>query len=206
MINHALNLLEAELESYMENVLDTNPDGGSYIVQGNVAQIDVENATALERKVVLSVVNIEEESAFKNLPNYNKMANGSVRYQNPPVFLNLYVLFAANFPPGSYSVSWERLSAVLRFFQGRNVFNLKNAPSFDDKNDPDISEMQIILDLYTMTFEQINHLWGSLGGKQMPFAMYKARLVRMIDRRQTGTGVLIEEIALTDKSIAPGGG
>jgi hypothetical protein len=45
-----------------------------------------------------------------------------------------------------------------------------------------------------MTFEQINHLWGSLGGKQVPFAMYKARLVAVSDHRSLGQGRLIEKI------------
>lgn len=193
MIHQALNLLHHELEEYLQNRLGPNTE--NYAELSNVGQIENENATGLDGKVVVSLVNIEEESTLKNNPHFKKTINGGVRYENPPVYLNLYLLFAAFFPPtpDGYRESLGRLSSVIEFFQGKHVFNLRNAPGFLI-NEPDLADIQLILNLYTMTFEQINHLWGSLGGKQIPFVMYKARLVRMLDRRQTGSGMLIEEI------------
>jgi len=43
------------------------------------------------------------------------------------------------------------------------------------------------LDLHSMTFEQLNHLWGTLGGKQVPSALYKARVVE-IDKSMVKEG------------------
>ena len=57
-----------------------------------------------------------------------------------------------------------------------------------------ISDLKFTLELYTLTFEQINHLWGSLGGRQVPFAMYKLRLVAITDRALLREVPLIEEI------------
>jgi len=57
-----------------------------------------------------------------------------------------------------------------------------------------ISDLKFTLELYTLTFEQINHLWGSLGGRQVPFAMYKLRLVAITDRSIVREVPLIEEI------------
>ncbi|MCB0575229.1 MAG: DUF4255 domain-containing protein [Saprospiraceae bacterium] len=204
MIHHALSLVSLELDSYILSFPD-NTDN-EYVALGNVAVLESlgDTQTGLEEKVIVSVVNIEEESAFKNLPNYTKTVNGSVRYQNAPVFLNLYLLFTSNF--NNYITALAHLSEVIQFFQGKNVFNLKNAPNNSDAAPyPDVADLQIILDMYTMTFEQINHMWGSLGGKQLPFIMYKARLVKILDRRITGTGTLIEEIGREDRPISPGG-
>jgi hypothetical protein len=197
MIHHALGLLSSELEAYFQTKLGANTE--AYTVLGNVGQIENENATGLEGRLIISLVNIEEESTLKNHPGYTKTINGSVRYENPPVYLNLYLLFCPFFQPtpDGYRESLARLSTVIEFFQGRHIFNLNNSPSFGNSlglENPDLADITLILNLYTLTFEQINHLWGSLGGKQIPFAMYKARLVRMVDRRQTGSGVLIEEI------------
>ena len=50
------------------------------------------------------------------------------------------------------------------------------------------------MELYTLTFEQINHLWGSLGGRQIPFVMYKLRLVSITERALVREVPLIEEI------------
>lgn len=204
MIHLALSLVRSELDAYILSFPD-NTDN-EYVTLGNVAILESagDTQTGLEEKVIVSVVNLEEESAFKNLPNYAKTVNGSVRYQNAPVFLNLYLLFTSNF--NNYVTSLAHLSEVIQFFQGKNVFNLKNAPGDSDAvPDPDVAELQLILDMYTMTFEQINHLWGSLGGKQLPFVMYKARLVKILDRRTTGTGPIIEEIGREEQAIAPGG-
>jgi len=61
--------------------------------------------------------------------------------------------------------------------------------------------MRIIMELYTLTFEQINHLWGSLGGKQVPFVMYKARLVK-IQHQITEEAPLIEQIENNFETLA----
>jgi hypothetical protein len=202
MINFALALLEQELETYIQGL---HPGTTEFVELGNVSLLEPGNADSLglEERIILSLINIEEESAFKNLPNYTRTVNGNVRYQNPPVFLNLYLLFTSNF--NNYLTSLAHLSEVIQFFQGKNVFNLKNAPGNSDAvPNPDLAELQVILDMYTMTFEQINHLWGSLGGKQIPFVLYKARLVKILDRRTTAAGTLIEEIGREEQIIAPG--
>jgi hypothetical protein len=57
--------------------------------------------------------------------------------------------------------------------------------------------------MYTLTFEQINHLWGSLGGRQIPFVMYKVRMVAITERSIRREVPLIEEVDtnLLNKSL-----
>jgi len=62
--------------------------------------------------------------------------------------------------------------------------------------------MKITMELYTLTFEQINHLWGSLGGRQAPFAMYKARLIMVRERNIIREVPLIEEVRADSSPIA----
>jgi len=52
-----------------------------------------------------------------------------------------------------------------------------------------------------LTIEQINHLWGSLGGRQLPFAMYKLRLVAITDQAIVREVPPIEEINTSIKGI-----
>jgi hypothetical protein len=60
--------------------------------------------------------------------------------------------------------------------------------------------MNIKAELYTLSFEQINYLWASLGGKQMPFVMYKLRLVAITDRKLVREVPLIEELTNNSSS------
>ena len=179
MIDVALSALQSTLQTFINEAIGSLQH---QVRLDNIALVESQDsADELKDKVIISLVNIEEESALKNGLHYRTSpANGSVRYENPPIYLNLYLLFTVNFPR-QYSDALKLLSIIIQCFQGKNQFQVND-------------EMQLSLDLYTMTFEQINHLWGSLGGKQVPFVMYKARLVRITDKRPLGTGPLIEEI------------
>ena len=81
--------------------------------------------------------------------------------------------------------------------QSKNSFSASSSVSVDslDLNDPNVLDLKFTLELYTLTFEQINHLWGSLGGRQLPFAMYKLRLVEITENAVIREVPLIEEIA-----------
>lgn len=199
MIYEALSIIRDELEAYFRSLQDDTAD----VVLENIALLETPNDTNLKDKVVISMVNVEEESTLKNLSNKVRL-NGGVVMVDPPVFLNLYLLFCANYvggnpPRNSYTLALTRLSNVIQFFQQKRVFSLDNSPnaalgqSVDRLNEPDLASLRLSMELYTLTFEQINHLWGSLGGKQLPFVMYKARLVRVQDKQQKEVPV-IEEI------------
>lgn len=98
----------------------------------------------------------------------------------------------------AYEFALGRLSLVIQFFQAKKSFTIKNSPFTTISSDSNIpqetkDELKLNVELYTLTFEQINHLWGSLGGKQVPFAMYKIRLVS-IKENSGEIAPLIEEI------------
>ncbi|HEV8273861.1 MAG TPA: DUF4255 domain-containing protein [Chitinophagaceae bacterium] len=126
--------------------------------------------------VGLMISNVEEERTFKVQLQKQKRTDSDIEVANPEIKLNLYVLAAAN--PGANAVSYDaalkRLSAVLTYFQGTTFF---------DKTDyPDLDPIEyLIVELYSLTFEQQNQLWASLGGKYMPSVVYKVRLV-VIDK------------------------
>lgn len=199
MIDSALILLREELFAFMQ----AQGDPATVIIE-NIGLFETEKGADLENNIVISLVNIEEESSFKNGPTVSKWPDGKARFENRPVHLNLYVLFTANFPGGvppnnGYVQALKRLSLVIEFFQGRNVFSpaLSAIPlpaELSDIADPDIASLRLKLEMYTLTFEQINHLWGSLGGRQIPFVMYKVRMVSITDRSIRREVPLIEEI------------
>lgn len=201
MIAIALKLLRDELSSYVvQNKRPTDAIMGDDIILNNIAGLDGDTQGELSNKLVISLVNTEEESALKNTNHVTKAFNG-IKYTEPPVFLNLYILISATLGQDlqdAYEFALHRLSLVIRFFQAKRNFTVKNSPFTSISNDLNISqeikdELRLNVELYTLTFEQINHLWGSLGGKQVPFAMYKVRVIRI----QEDTSIIappIEEI------------
>lgn len=192
MIGIALKLLRDELSSYVVNNRGTaDPIVADDIILQNIAALDNESQD-LGNKLVISLVNTEEESTLRNGNHVTKSMSG-INYTEPPVFLNLYILISSTLGQDlqdAYEFALHRLSLVIQFFQAKRSFTAKNSPFTSISSDLNISQetkdqLRLNVELYTLTFEQINHLWGSLGGKQVPFAMYKVRLVRIHEDSST---------------------
>jgi len=192
MIDTALILLRDELNSYI-NLKDASVN----VIIDNIGLFETSNGESLTNNVVISLVNIEEESTLKNQPALKRpFINNKGIYQNPPVYLNLYVLFVSNYSGNDYPLALKRLSYIIQFLQGKNSFSSSSSVlggSIDLSND-NVTDLRFTLELYTLTFEQINHLWGSLGGRQMPFVMYKLRLVAITEGMTLREVPVIEEI------------
>lgn len=190
MIYEALYILIGELNSYLASQgLEED------VVLDNIAFVENEpdSNQPMTDKVVLTLLNLNEEVTMRNLPN-NKLENSKIAYRNNKINLNLYILFSSN--KTGYDSSLKYLSRVLEFFQGKSVFTQANT-NFEH-SDPILSAMgdfRYTLELYTPTFENLNYIWGTLGGKQFPCALYKMSLV-VIDREKT----LIESPQITQNS------
>lgn len=192
MLLEALQIVENSLRTYLAQCLVLE----DAVILGNVAMVD--QVPELENKLIISLVNIEEESSLKNARSIRASAlTGKTTYHNAPVSLNLYLLFSANFPK-NYDNALKILSLVIEFFQGQRKFT--SPPSADPDRLQGRAELNF--NLYTMTFEQLNHLWGALGGKQLPSALYRVYLVQLEDEQIQGEGRMIEEIEGTVETVS----
>ncbi|RYY57264.1 MAG: DUF4255 domain-containing protein [Chitinophagaceae bacterium] len=196
MIDLVLLLLKNELTSFLADI-----DPASVVID-NIGLLETPTGSTLSENIVITLVNIEEESTLKNQPALRRPFNGSATYENPPVYLNLYILFTCNYSGDRYQLALRRLSHVIRFVQGRTSFSSASSVTGGslDFTRLGIAELKFTLELYTLTFEQINHLWGSLGGRQAPFAMYKMRLTVISNYATIRTVPVIEEI---NKTLTP---
>jgi len=201
MIRTILQLIVNQLTTC---ILQVNEDiEGFPVVLGNIGLSNAFGGSEsyMQDKIVLSLVNLIEEVTMKNSSPYRSFSF-QPEVQNPPTFLNLFLLFTANFTSpqggGSSQVPYNNgitlLSTVIEFFQSQNVFTVQNSPDADTIQDPVLQDIRIVMDLYPLTFEQVNHLWGSLGGKQMPFVMYKARVLPLKKEHVSSRGSLIQDV------------
>lgn len=205
MISHALTIVRNELDRHLATFGGNSPHADL----GNVGEIlagQGGNGPSRE-KVLLSVVNIQEERTLKNVPAYVRDdAALRVRYQNPPTFLNLAVLVAATH--SNYGDALRALSRVILFFQFRNVFTHDNVDpqSLNDGapvNDLDrLVEFKLIFNLWSPTLEEVNDMWGMLGGKQFPFALYSMRMLELqFQAFQSESGVITEIVSSFGRKV-----
>lgn len=168
MLDKVFDILKTELLAYLTLLPELNISGGDKVKVSRFVKDD--GTIAIPNDTLgLTLVNVEEERIMKSQITHVTTPKGTVANINPEIKLNLYVLFAANF--ADYSSSLKFLSGVFRFFQSKTVFTSDNTPIMD----PTIQKL--IVELYSLSFEQQNHLWGYLGAKFIPSVLYKIRLV-----------------------------
>lgn len=190
MIQDTLAFLGQEVNSYLS--LKLGPTTLERVVLGNIAKAtDAEGASNLQGVAVLSLVNVEEDRISKQQENYRKTPEG-VRYQEPPVFVNLYILISVNKSEYEDSLHW--LSLIIQYFQHKSVFTPEQYPQLESRGIE-----KIVVELHTLNFEQINHLWGTLGGKYLPSVLYKVKQVTLDENELQAEGALIRDIVVNDK-------
>ncbi|MFA6945182.1 MAG: DUF4255 domain-containing protein [Pedobacter sp.] len=192
MINETLKFISDEVNSYLSLKLGINTD--PRLILGNISRAmdnDVPGVNSLANRAILSLVNVEEDRVAKQQENYVKTDSG-ITYKNPPTYINLYILFAVNRTEYTDSLKW--LAYIIQFFQYQNVFTPISHPALDEKIE------KLIVDLYTLNFEQINHLWSTMGGKYIPSVLYKVRQITINEDAVVSGGGLITEISNQAKS------
>ena len=168
MIDKAFDFLKKEIYGYLARIPELNVKNQEVVRVSSLLKLNGE--TDLPSNVVgLTLVSVEEERVLKCQTTAVVDEAGRVSHVNPDLKLNIYMLVTANF--ANYPTALEHLSAVIRFFQAKNVFTSKNSPLLPD------SVAKLVAELYTLSFEQQNHLWGALGTKYMPSVLYRIRLL-----------------------------
>jgi hypothetical protein len=137
----------------------------------------------------LTLVNIQEETDLKVQVPTIKNAAGKILRVNPEIRLNLFILVSARFT--TYKTGLKYLSAALGYFQANPVMTPQSAPELDS----DIEKVSF--ELYSLNFEQLNHLFGTLGAKYLPSVLYKARMLVVQEEIAHGEQEPIMKIRMT---------
>jgi hypothetical protein len=198
MIKESFQFLAEELQKYLKSKGITAD--APTVVLGNVARAyDSESppsgADPITNRAIFTLVNVEEDKISKQQENYIR-ADIAAKYKSPPLFLNLYLLVSVNRNNYSQSLTW--LARIMQFFQFQHVFTPLTHPSLEKTG-----ILKLLVELYSLNFEQINHLWSTLGGKYLPSVMYKVRHISLDEDIIVSEGGFIKEIRLDDKVKQP---
>ncbi len=196
MIYDALQILKEQVEAYFTEV-----GLGKIIVLENIAlwESGSDDATKVEDKVVMTLLRLEEELTLRNVPSF-KIKDNKTEYFNPPVNLNMYVLFSGNCE--SYDKSLKSISRVIQFFQGKKVFTSGNTVYNRTNVALDVLEyFKFILEMYTPGFDELNNIWGTLGGRQLPSVIYKVQVIQIKQDKKLTVSKVITHVGGNLKDI-----
>ncbi len=188
MIHLTVSRVVSELNEYLNRRAPTmSPER---VVADSLFDLSGEPNTAANDKIVASVVNVEQDRVYRPVDPFERAGDGTAQFIRPEINVNLYVLFIANL--GDYNEALKAISHIIGFFQRRSVFTIEDPDWSPDEN------ARVAFELFTLSFEQQNHLWGAIGSKFMPCVMYKAGLLKVRDTQVEADVVGVEEILVNE--------
>ncbi|SDA57723.1 MULTISPECIES: DUF4255 domain-containing protein [unclassified Janthinobacterium] len=169
MIDKALEFILGELNNYL---------GASYhgpekaAVLASLSSPDNSVPLAIDNKLVLSLVNIERETAIGSTGFVARQGANGYGRTNPSLYLNLYVLLAASYA-GNYSGALRMLSQAMAFFQAKWGFDPQNSAGFP------AGMTQLSVEVVSLSMAELSTLWAVLGANYLPSVVYKLRMVTL---------------------------
>ncbi|MEO1049690.1 MAG: DUF4255 domain-containing protein [Bacteroidota bacterium] len=176
MLKEVVSFISDELNTFIKTRLELNEDK---VVISNFMNQDGTLALQEENKIVVSMINLEQETVVNTAS--VRALNTQVAYANPPLYLNVYLLFSAFFGGSNYTEALKFLSLVIRFFQGKHAYDHQNSPAMPDNIE------KLIFKMVTLDYQELSHMWGMLGSKYMPSAIYQMRMITIDDQLITDT-------------------
>ncbi len=184
MLFEALNEIRRKLDNHVFSITgETNKVVLDDIARLGKSQEGGGDVDGEERNtsIIITLANIEEENTLKN--NYPIREQGGVLIGSKPVlFLNLYLLIAANF--NHYDEALKHIRYVLGFFQANQslTFSL-----------PNIAEpCTLTFNLHNISLENLNNLWVVMGGQYRPSLLYKTKLIIVQESSEDGKYPILE--------------
>jgi hypothetical protein len=168
MIDTAINHIASNVNQHLMRTFGLNED---VVVVSNILEQDGTVATHVNNKIVVSLVNIEKENLPLNNVGHAPATAMRRTVSNPPIYVNLYLMFASYFSGSNYQEGLKFISNTIHYLQGQNVFDQHNSPELDRK----ISKL--VMDIHNLDITDLSNLWGVLSGKYLPSVLYKVRMV-----------------------------
>jgi hypothetical protein len=152
------------------NAFITQKKGASntYISFANFNNIQ-ENTQGADNKLIASIASIEEEKALKIPENFIRQ-NNEITYKQPPVWVNVLVIFTYYTRNTENYDGIDLLGNVMQYFQSKPILN-KNSVLIPANFPTGIESIRS--ELVNLNYDQANNLWGIFGGKYYPSVIYK---------------------------------
>ncbi len=166
MINSALQFTGDVLDQFLRNRFGLDE---SKVIMNRLIETNGSIPAANSNKVIISLINIEKETAKPFSSRGARSADGSFVDIRPSERYNLDVLISSNFD--DYSETLKFLNASILFFQVNPVLEGRSFPGIPQ----DLSKLEF--EIEKMTYHQMQSLWTAMGAKYQPSVIYKARLI-----------------------------
>jgi hypothetical protein len=170
MINAAVSHLAVQLNQYLRQAYALPED---IVTMSGLVDAEGHAAPNTANKLVVFLTNIEKDTVPYRQQQAGEGGTARAVLSTPPLYLNLYVMIAANFSGANYAEALKLISGAVSYFQRFPVFDRQRSPGLD----PSIEKL--ILDIENLKIHELSNIWTLLGGKYLPSVLYKVRMVAL---------------------------
>ncbi len=177
LIGQTLELLRDRLNQYFNNIYLDNDDK---VIISNIVKHDGSLYEEAKDKLVIFLANMQTENIISTFSK-DKLAEGN-KYVSvtPPVYINLFLLFYANYADANYRNGLAMISGTIFFFQQNPVFTQNSLPGLNSAID------KLTFEMVNMDMAEHNYLMGLAGTKYLPSALYKVRMLPFVGQSIQG--------------------
>jgi hypothetical protein len=194
MIGTILKIIAREASTYLDRDLGASTGKKSVVLHKPRLDDEGNKLDIPDNSVSVSLFNIEEDLTQRSAIFPKKVIDGKVYRQNPPVHLNLYIIFLANFP-NDYESELNYTTKIIEFFQQKNTFTPEDTKGLAELN---IEKLVFKLDNIPLSSEN-GAFWNLLNAKYLPYVIYRvSTLIVQAPEREDDTP-LVEKVDIDAK-------
>lgn len=204
-IKTVLELIQKDLNAFFQRADQKEEE---WVILSNVVDHEGRPFESAKDKVVMFLANITHETTMSTYNPTARVKGGGYVAIQPPLYIDLFVLFFANFYDKNYCEGLKMISRTISFFQQNPVFTRSAMPDLDPGVD------KLTMELTNLDLLEVNYLMGMLGVKYLPSAYYKLRMIPFASdamqaevpaARGAGTPTAPEQAPVTDSDTARDG-
>lgn len=184
MLHLAIKHVADALATYVD--LQTGVADG--VVQSALVNHTAQGGLAVLGKLVVTLVRLEEDRLSRSVDYYERLEGDRVRRVEPPTQLTAHVLVAATHE--DYGEALKAVGHAVAFFQNTRSVDYAEIEGVEGPG-------RLLLEMDSPSFEQLNHLWGTVGAKYLPSVLYRMRLVSVRDARPEAAQPSIGTVEIT---------
>jgi hypothetical protein len=144
---------------------------GEWVVLSNITDDSGNPSESVKDKLVMVLANIQRETAISTFNPNAAIRNDAYGVVAPPLYIDLFVFFYANFIDRAYCEGLTVISRAISFFQQNPWFTRENLPGLDPAID------KLTFELTNLDLVEVNHLLGMFGARYLPSVYYKVRMI-----------------------------
>lgn len=168
VIQQVMDCVRNRLEAHLQSFDSRNEP---WVTLANFVDHQSSPNEDAKNKVVMFLSGIEHETIISTYSGPVTTGAGGFSSVAPTLYVNLMILFTANFDGKLYQDGLRQISRTISFFQQNYVFNHANMPDLDPSVD------KLAFEFANLDMTQLNYLMCLTGTKYLPSVLYKVRTI-----------------------------